>query len=339
MGQFLDPSVFEVKKNEMMKNLIIIFLILVVFLSCSTPAITVKNGQVVSFQRLVPNGIAINDTLQCDETEVAIIDYREYLHWIERTYGSNSQTYTSALPNTMIEDIFLKNYGKDADSSLYENADLRERYFRYPNYWDYPIVGITYEQAVNYSNWRSDMVLQMILFDAKLIKLHLKSDSLTCFTANRYLTGQYYNYKPPKNLYIPKYRLPTIEEWELCAQSKNGDDWGIDSSSRAVRKYKKDGSDLFLTKELFLQALEKAKLRKDYKVRIPYTVPVRSFFHNSNLVYNMIGNVTEMTSIKGIAKGGSWYHTLSESKIKSNIIYKEQEAWLGFRNVCTWVKP
>jgi formylglycine-generating enzyme required for sulfatase activity len=323
-----------------MKNSIVLSVIFIAFLSCNTPNLTVKNGEVVSFQRvLVPNGVFINDTLMCDETEVAVIDYREYLYWTGRTYGLNSQTYNNALPNTMIGDSFLSHYKREEDSLLYENADLRERYFRYPNYNDYPIVGITYEQAVNYSNWRSDMVLQMILLEAKLVKLHIKSDSSTCFTAARYLAGQYYDYKPPKNLLIPRYRLPTIEEWELCARYKNGNDWGVDSTSKAVRNFKKDGSDLFITKEMFLQALEKAKVKKDYQVRIPYSAPVRSFFNNPNLPYNLIGNVAEMTSVKGIAKDGSWFHTLAESTIKSKIPYQEQEAWLGFRNVCTWVEP
>jgi formylglycine-generating enzyme required for sulfatase activity len=323
-----------------MKNLIVLCVVFIVNQSCNTPTLMVKNGEVVSFQRvLVPNGVFINDTLMCDETEIAVIDYREYLHWTERTYGLNSQTYNNALPNTMIGDDFLNHYKQDADSLLYEDADLRERYFRYPIYNDYPIVGITYEQAVNYSNWRSDMVFQMMLFEAKLIKLHPTSDSSTCFTSSRYLAGQYYNYKPPKNLLIPKFRLPTIEEWELCARYKNGDNWGVDATSKAVRKYKKDGSDLFLTKELFLQDLEKAKVKKHYKVKIPYTAPVRGFFQNSNLTYNLIGNVAEMTSSKGIAKGGSWFHMLEESTIKANIPYQKQEAWLGFRNVCTWVKP
>jgi formylglycine-generating enzyme required for sulfatase activity len=322
-----------------MKNLIIVFLILVGLQSCNTSALTIINGEVVSFKRDVPNGIFINDTLACDETEVAVIDYREYLHWTERTYGSNSQTYNKALPNTMIGDSFLSNFKREGDSLLYEDADLRERYFRYPNYNDYPIVGITYEQAVNYTNWRSDMVLQMMLLEAKLVKLHIKSDSSNCFTTARYAAGQYYNYKPLKNLYVPKFRLPTIEEWELCGQYKNGDDWGVDTNSKTVHKYKKDGSNLFLTKEIFLTALHEAKMKKPIKpLRIPYSAPVRSFYNNLNLFYNLIGNVAEMTATKGIAKGGSWFHTLSESKIKSNIPYQEQEAWLGFRNVCTWVK-
>jgi formylglycine-generating enzyme len=323
-----------------MKNLALVFLIFIGFQSCNTAAFRVKNGVVTSFRPwAAPNCIFINDTLMCDETEVAVIDYREYLYWVGRAYGLNSNTYKSALPDTMVGYNFSSRRQINDETQFYTAPDIREGYFSSPTYNDYPIVGITNEQAEGYTNWRSDRVLEMILIEAKLIKLHLDSDSSNHFTAARYLAGQYYNYKAPKNLSIPKYRLPTVEEWELCAQHNEGDAWGVDSMSNEIRKYRKNGQDLFQTKELFLSALQKAKQGKTgQKVEIPCSVRVRSFYPNGNGLYNMIGNVAEMTTYQGIAKGGSWFHTLSESKIKSNIIYQEPEAWLGFRNVCTWVK-
>jgi Sulfatase-modifying factor enzyme 1 len=323
-----------------MKNSIVLCVIFILFLSCNTPAITIKNGQVVSFKRLVPNGIFINDTLMCDEGELTVLDYREYMFWIGRTYGLNSYTYKNTLPDTMVGYNFFKKYKAEGDSTTYDVVGISETYFNTPVYNDFPIVGITYEQAVNYSNWRSDMVLQMMLFNSQLIKLHPEGDSLSCFTASRYLSGEYYNYKPPKNLMIPKFRLPTIEEWELCAQHGNSTDWGVDSTSKAFRKYRKHSDNLFLTKDVFLLVQQK-KLQLEspnYKNRIPYCGHTRSFFKDANQPYHLIGNVAEMTLVKGVAKGGSWFHTLAESTIKSKIPYQEQEAWLGCRNVCTWVK-
>lgn len=323
-----------------MKNLIVVLLILIGLQSCNTSALIIKKGEVISFKRDVPNGIFINDTLACDEGELTVLDYREYMFWIGRTYGLNSYTYKNTLPDTMVGYNFFKKYKAEEDSTTYDVVGISETYFNMPVYNDFPIVGITYEQAVNYSNWRSDMVLQMMLLESKLIKLHLKSDSSNCFTIARYVAGQYYNYKAPKNLYVPRFRLPTIEEWELCANYKNGDDWGVDSTSKSLKKYRKHSDNLFLTNETFLLVQQK-KLQLEspnYKNRIPYCGHTRSFFRETNQPYNLIGNVAEMTLIKGIAKGGSWFHTLSESKIKSNIIYQQPEAWLGLRNVCTWVK-
>jgi len=51
--------------------------------------------------------------------------------------------------------------------------------------------------------------------------------------------------------------------------------------------------------------------------------------------YNLIGNVAEMTSIKGIAKGGSFNHyaiEIGENKVQT---YTKPEPWLGFR---VWFK-
>jgi formylglycine-generating enzyme required for sulfatase activity len=69
-----------------------------------------------------------------------------------------------------------------------------------------------------------------------------------------------------------------------------------------------------------------------------YTSDVKSFFPNSYHLYNMIGNVAEMVSEKGIAKGGSFANTLEECKIINNQYYTKPERWLGFRCVAVIVK-
>jgi hypothetical protein len=322
-----------------MKNSIFILFVFITFLSCNTKDIIVKNGQVVSFKRGVPNGIFINDTLSCDATELDNYSFQEYLYWIRRVYGIQSKTYMNALPDTLAIKDFFKNNVVKGDTTFSGTFNMLEDYVQSPTFRAYPIVGLTYEQTINYSDWRTDRVLEITLLDAKLITAHLTTDSLTCFTVNRYAKGQYFNHKPHKNLYFAKFRLPAIEEWELCAKQKNGDDWGIDSTNRAVIKYKKEEGNLFLTREVFLSYCKKQKLKKPIElIRIPFCAPVRSMFDYPNHAYHFIGNVAEMTSSKGIAKGGSWFHTLSESKISNNIPYEGQQAWLGFRNVCTWEK-
>ncbi|MEM6299611.1 MAG: hypothetical protein AAF740_13060, partial [Bacteroidota bacterium] len=47
----------------------------------------------------------------------------------------------------------------------------------------------------------------------------------------------------------------------------------------------------------------------------------------------MIGNVAELVAEEGISKGGSFWHTLEECKIKNRISYDKPKAWLGFRCV------
>lgn len=48
-------------------------------------------------------------------------------------------------------------------------------------------------------------------------------------------------------------------------------------------------------------------------------------------LYNLRGNVAEMTSEKGIAKGGSCVHYASEATAGNSQEYSKPEQWLGFR--------
>tara|TARA_R110002050_G_scaffold175846_1_gene308685 strand:- start:2908 stop:3075 length:168 start_codon:yes stop_codon:yes gene_type:complete len=48
----------------------------------------------------------------------------------------------------------------------------------------------------------------------------------------------------------------------------------------------------------------------------------------------MLRNVAEMTSVEGIAKGGSWMQLESEVTVEGSFPYKNSENWVGFRCIC-----
>jgi hypothetical protein len=48
-------------------------------------------------------------------------------------------------------------------------------------------------------------------------------------------------------------------------------------------------------------------------------------------IYNMIGNVVELTATKGLAKGGSLENKLSDCAIDKDFLYNGPQEWLGFR--------
>ncbi|MBI1307344.1 MAG: SUMF1/EgtB/PvdO family nonheme iron enzyme [Bacteroidetes bacterium] len=56
-----------------------------------------------------------------------------------------------------------------------------------------------------------------------------------------------------------------------------------------------------------------------------------SYFPNDFGLYNLKGNVAEMTSEKGIAKGGSFMHYATEADSGKVQTYSTSEVWLGFR--------
>jgi formylglycine-generating enzyme required for sulfatase activity len=62
-----------------------------------------------------------------------------------------------------------------------------------------------------------------------------------------------------------------------------------------------------------------------------YTVPVTAYDPNGYGLYNMSGNVAEMVSEKGIARGGSWASTGFDVRIKSEQKFENTSPEIGFR--------
>ena len=49
--------------------------------------------------------------------------------------------------------------------------------------------------------------------------------------------------------------------------------------------------------------------------------------------FNVLNNVSEMTSEDGIAVGGSWFEANEKANYQQTFIYQGAEAWLGFRGI------
>jgi formylglycine-generating enzyme required for sulfatase activity len=248
-----------------------------------------------------PGTLKINDTLFIDQTEVANIHWREYLYYISDVKKDELQ-YEKAFPDTLVW---------NSDTSV---SPLSEYYFRHPSFNNYPVVGISYEQAAEFCNWRTYAANQGIYLDKiKDPMTHLK-DSF------------------PINFY---YRLPTKEEWEMVASGKL-------TVSEFPYGYKN------------VYVIWKNKKSKMFNCIFPddqphfpdsyfpdikyYTSYVKAFLPNSYGTFNMIGNVAEMVSENGIAKGGSFIHTLDSCKISLSQHYDKPERWLGFRCVAVKIK-
>jgi gliding motility-associated lipoprotein GldJ len=87
-----------------------------------------------------------------DETEVSNVDWLEYLYWIRRNYPNDYEYYYNALPDTLVW-----------RQPLSYNEPYVNNYLRHPAFQDYPVVGVTWEQANAYCDWRTDRVNEEIL--------------------------------------------------------------------------------------------------------------------------------------------------------------------------------
>jgi len=144
-----------------------------------------------------PGTKEIVDNFFMDEIEVTNSYWREYLLYLKTEYGEQSDLYLQALPDT---EVWLK--------EGYFNQPYVDTYLNHPAYEDYPVVGISYEQAVKFCEWRT-----------KAVKKMLTENDFYC----------------PQNFL---FRLPTQTEWELVAKA------GYDNQqSRLVKKQRKKYGD------------------------------------------------------------------------------------------------
>ena len=88
-----------------------------------------------------------------DETEVANIHWLEYEYYIKQ--DSDEYYWKNNLPDTAV-------WAKD----LAYNDPYVNNYYRYPGFRYFPVVGVNWRQAVNYSKWRTSVVNLKLAEDA-----------------------------------------------------------------------------------------------------------------------------------------------------------------------------
>ncbi len=96
-----------------------------------------------------------------DKYEVTNINWREYLHWMEIVFQATAPNLVkAATPDFTVW-----------REELAYNEPYLENYFTHPAFNFYPVVGVTWEQAVDYCVWRTDRVNEMILVSNGIISL------------------------------------------------------------------------------------------------------------------------------------------------------------------------
>ena len=245
-----------------------------------------------------------------DECEVSNKQYGEFVYWMRRAYGEEFPDKVKAiLPDTAA--------WRD---KLAWREGFVDYYFQSPSYQDYPVVGVSWEQAQAFCTWRTDRVNEKLLVDMGVIMLDQENLSgSTAFQTDVYLAGRYEgetkkgitNLDPSAGgedrgvrksdgILYPYYRLPTEAEWEFAALGMIGSTY--DERVTEHKTYPWAGQSLrSANKKYYGQFLANFKRTRGDAMGVAgnlndgwdYTAPVKWYFPNDYGLYHMAGNVSE----------------------------------------------
>lgn len=251
--------------------------------------------------RTPPGVVLLRPDYGVDITEVRNIDYREYMYYIQSLYGKDSKEFNELLLDTNVWD-FNFDTKKPYDKNIYPKSDstLLDGYYHEINeglqqIGNEPMVR-HYHRHPAYNHYP----VAGISYQQAQSYCKWRSDRVN----ERYAI---YHAQNPNDKSIPKkmtYRLPTPEEWD---QFSIIDSIYLPNTNKKRRISKKQ------TKSLFTNI-------------VMMNPP------NSIGLYDLDGNMSEMTSKKGLAKGEHWAQQYIKTSGK-DLKYSKPESWIGFRCV------
>ncbi|HTH55864.1 MAG TPA: SUMF1/EgtB/PvdO family nonheme iron enzyme [Cyclobacteriaceae bacterium] len=269
----------------------------------------------------------VRGSIYAQESETSVGEFNLFLKEMEGSPSFTKYNYDLTTYAEAVKDFYLRYHANTPESRHGRRRNSEEG-----NYSHYPVINITHEAALAYCDWLTDE----------------------------------YNHQKKRKFQKVKFRLPTINEWQMAALGYSKfQTWTLDENKVEVTDF---GDSTTMIggpgKHIVINAADidypwhgayyfrnkpqnsRHCFMGNFKappVFTPCIIPkvagdgftmmahVASYFPNDLGLYDVVGNVAEMIDEKGKACGGSWDHLPKDCTIRSRVTYNQPSSWVGFR--------
>jgi hypothetical protein len=223
--------------TPMKSKLVLTFSLLILIFSCNT----ISRHNIEKKQRklqgvtdfLVLKDKHFGNTFYISRNPITNREYITYLCWLNDVYINYPEVFLRAIPY-----ISAINSGGIVDSNVdpaesftalfIEGNEINHNYNFNPVFIYYPVIGLTWNQAMNFCNWMTDRYNEMMLINRKELMNDFYQKDQNNFNTEAYLSGMYegatdslvYDAKTRQerrsqwsdHLFSPAFRLPSATE-------------------------------------------------------------------------------------------------------------------------------
>ncbi|MFT7283887.1 MAG: gliding motility-associated lipoprotein GldJ [Nonlabens sp.] len=166
-----------------------------------------------------------------DETEVTNGMYLEMLEFIKAVFPPEDEEYRNIYNGAVPDTLVWRN-------RLGYNEEMSNNYLRHPAYQFYPVVGVTWIQSVEYANWRTERVNELILNEQGYTSKDAiaNQEAGATFNTETYLNAPTLTYGGDEEKTKGGKRSEALEKRKTAKASKQGNDNGEVSGLYVTRK-------------------------------------------------------------------------------------------------------